>query len=121
MSFRKNDVAHVEITALAAGAGPPANSTATRLKFDSDLAGLDNVLAIDSLSRTLQGTTACEPTILFAHAELAKDSPFTQCLKCREFGMKSAGVPARKAKRGGWLFPGPTTPQASGIGSRFVD
>jgi hypothetical protein len=63
-------VAQVEITAFAAGAGPPANKTATRLKLDSDLAGLDNVLAIDSLSL---GNLTANFTILFADKKLAKD------------------------------------------------
>ena len=30
MPWRRNEAAAVEITALAAGAGPPANSVATR-------------------------------------------------------------------------------------------
>jgi hypothetical protein len=80
MSFLKNEVAHVEITALAAGAGPPANRTATRLKFDSDLAGLDNVLAIDSISRSFLGTVRRQPTILFASGSLAKDGAFRRRL-----------------------------------------
>ena len=74
MSLRRNDVAQVEITAFAAGAGPPANSTATRLKFDADLAGLDNVLVTDSLPPlACCGFSGREATILFASGKLAKD------------------------------------------------
>jgi len=44
MLLRRNDTATVEITALAAGAGPPANRMATRRMFDSKSGGLDRVL-----------------------------------------------------------------------------
>ena len=37
MLLRRNETAAVEITALAAGAGPPANKIATRRMFDSML------------------------------------------------------------------------------------
>jgi hypothetical protein len=36
-------------------------------------------------------------------------------------GKSSRRQKHKKKRRGGWLFPGPTTPQASGIGSRFVN
>ena len=47
MLLRRNDTAAVEITALAAGAGPPANRIATRRMLDSRCGGLDNVLLME--------------------------------------------------------------------------
>src|SRR5438874_154461 len=41
MPFRTNEAAHVEITAFAAGAGPPAKSRATRRKF---LSGVEEIV-----------------------------------------------------------------------------
>ena len=41
MLFRKKEAAAVEITALAAGAGPPANRIATLRMFDSTAGGRD--------------------------------------------------------------------------------
>ncbi len=46
MSFRRNDTAAVEITALAAGAGPPANTIATRRKLWCTFGGRDNVVVL---------------------------------------------------------------------------
>ena len=46
MLFRRNETAAVEITALAAGAGPPANKMATRRMFDSVWGGRDKVLVM---------------------------------------------------------------------------
>jgi hypothetical protein len=40
--LRRNEAAHVEITALAAGAGPPAKRIATRRMFDCVWGGRDN-------------------------------------------------------------------------------
>ena len=37
MLLRRKETAAVEITALAAGAGPPANRIATRRMFDSSM------------------------------------------------------------------------------------
>src|SRR5205807_492621 len=55
MSLRRNDAAAVEITALAPGAGPPANKMATRFKvvvcFDGAARGLD--IAADSRDESL--------------------------------------------------------------------
>ena len=45
MSCRKNDTAAVEITALAAGAGPPANKIATRRMAVSVFGGRESVMA----------------------------------------------------------------------------
>jgi hypothetical protein len=44
MLFRRNETAAVEMTALAAGAGPPANRMATRRMLDSRCGGLDKVV-----------------------------------------------------------------------------
>ena len=46
MLLRRKDTAAVEITALAAGAGPPANKIATRRMLESRSSRLDNVLLI---------------------------------------------------------------------------
>jgi hypothetical protein len=48
MLLRRKETAAVEITALAAGAGPPANKIATRRIFDGISGGLDNVLLMVS-------------------------------------------------------------------------
>ena len=48
MLLRRNETAAVEITALAAGAGPPANRIATRRMFDSKCGGRDKVLLMES-------------------------------------------------------------------------
>ncbi len=50
ISLRMNETAAAEITALAAGAGPPANRIATRRKGCSTLAGRERA---DVLMRTI--------------------------------------------------------------------
>ena len=42
--LRRKETAAVEMTALAAGAGPPAKRIATRRMLDSNIGGRDNVL-----------------------------------------------------------------------------
>src|SRR5262245_23471870 len=46
MSLRKNELAAVEITALAAGAGPPANRMATRRMWVSVFGGRESVMLL---------------------------------------------------------------------------
>ena len=46
MRFRKKDVAQVEMTAFAAGAGPPANRIATRRKLLECCGGVERELDI---------------------------------------------------------------------------
>ena len=60
----ENDAAQVEITALAAGAGPPANNTATRRNSDVTLGGADMESGIGSsllLGFSPFGDFRCEP------------------------------------------------------------
>lgn len=55
---RKKEVAAAEITALAAGAGPPANRIPTRSNKISGRAGYDKLLLNGQLLRRKVSTTA---------------------------------------------------------------
>jgi len=46
--LRRKETAAVEMTALAAGAGPPAKRIATRRMLDSNIGGRDSVLLMES-------------------------------------------------------------------------
>src|SRR4051812_40742493 len=63
ISLRRNELAAVEITALAAGAGPPANKMATRRKLVWVLGGRDKVIGRCSQSnKYLRGLAGGLPT-----------------------------------------------------------
>ncbi len=47
MLLRRKETAAVEMTALAAGAGPPAKRIATRRMLDSNIGGRESVLLME--------------------------------------------------------------------------
>src|SRR5512135_1142602 len=63
-SWRRNALAAVEITALAAGAGPPANRMATRRIAVRSLGGWDRVVMVESSSRDIPYSEAEMPNYL---------------------------------------------------------
>src|SRR5512135_3939639 len=63
-SWRRNALAAVEITALAAGAGPPANRMATRRIAVRSLGGWDKVVMVESSSRDIPYSEAEMPNYL---------------------------------------------------------
>jgi len=78
MPLRKNEAAAVEITALAAGAGPPANKIATLrivLSSSEGLASASVVFAMIGLS-----LAACESWILLPWGEVAMCRSRTPCV-----------------------------------------